>query len=73
MPSLDGYSLNQKIDRLNDDVQAQIDQLKKDFHNLYSYIKKLEEPKVEEKVKRAKSKTAKKEKAVDKKSKATAE
>ena len=43
MPSLDGYSLNEKMDRLHDDVSAQIEQLQKDFHNLYSYIKNIEE------------------------------
>ena len=42
MPSLDGYSLNQKIDKLHDEVQDQLDQLKKDFHNLYGYIQNME-------------------------------
>ena len=43
MPSLDGYSLNQKIDALHEDVQAQIDQLKKDFHNLYERLNNMKE------------------------------
>tara|TARA_Y100000310_G_scaffold7847_1_gene8523 strand:- start:5840 stop:6073 length:234 start_codon:yes stop_codon:yes gene_type:complete len=42
MSSLDGYSLNEKMDKLHDDVQCQIEQLQKDFHNLYECIKKLE-------------------------------
>lgn len=45
MPSLDGYSLNEKMDRLNDDVKAQIEQLQKDFHNLYNMIDKMKEKK----------------------------
>ena len=28
MPSLDGYSLNKKMDNLHEDVQGQIDQLR---------------------------------------------
>ena len=43
MPSLDGYSLNEKMDRLNDDVKAQIEQLQKDFHNLYNMMDKMKE------------------------------
>ena len=43
MPSLDGYSLNEKMDRLNDDVKAQIEQLQQDFHNLYSMMDKMKE------------------------------
>jgi len=38
MPSLDGYTLNQKMDRLNEDMQCQIDQLKIDFRNLYTMM-----------------------------------
>lgn len=45
MPSLDGYSLNQKMDALHEDVQAQIDQLQKDFHNLYNMMDKMKEKK----------------------------
>ena len=41
MPSLDGYSLNHKMDRLNDDMQCQIDQLKVDFRNLYTMMEDL--------------------------------
>jgi hypothetical protein len=43
MPSLDGYSLNEKMDRLHDDVKAQIEQLQRDFHNLYNIINKMKE------------------------------
>ena len=42
MPSLDGYSLNEKMDRLYEEIQAQIEQLQKDFHNLYNYMQKME-------------------------------
>ena len=45
MPSLDGYSLNEKMDRLHDDVKAQIEQLQKDFHNLYNMMDKMKEEK----------------------------
>ena len=50
MPSLDGYSLNQKMDNLHEDVQGQIDQLKIDFHNLYEEIKKIKPQKAPKKV-----------------------
>jgi hypothetical protein len=50
MPSLDGYSLNKKMDTLHEDVQGQIDQLKVDFHNLYEEIKKLKPKKTTKKV-----------------------
>ena len=43
MPSLDGYSLNQKMDRLHDDVKAQIEQLQRDFHNLYNMMDQMKE------------------------------
>ena len=51
MPSLDGYSLNEKMDKLHDDVQCQIDQLKVDFHNLYEELKKVQ-PKAKPKKKK---------------------
>jgi len=63
MPSLDGYSLNEKMDKLHDDVQCQIEQLQKDFHNLYECIKKVEDKldakstKKSSKVKKAKEKS----------------
>lgn len=43
MPSLDGYSLNEKMDRLYDEVKAEIEQLQKDFHNLYNMMDKMKE------------------------------
>ena len=49
MPSLDGYSLNKKMDNLHEDVQSQIDQLKVDFHNLYEEIKKVKPQKTPKK------------------------
>ena len=63
MPSLDGYSLNEKMDRLNDDVKAQIEQLQKDFHNLYSMINKMKEKKdvIQKANKKSSTKKAKKE------------
>ena len=45
MPSLDGYSLNEKMDRLIEDVRSQIDQLKIDFQNLYTAIERLKKEK----------------------------
>ena len=55
MPSLDGYSLNEKIDTLHEDVQGQIDQLKVDFHNLYEELKKIKPaPSSKSKVKKKK-------------------
>ena len=53
MPSLDGYSLNHKMDSLHEDVQAQIDQLKKDFHNLYERLDNMKDkPKAKAKKKK---------------------
>ena len=68
MPSLDGYSLNEKIDRLNLEVREEIVMLREDFTELYKYIKELKdkEAKVEES-KEAKQKASKKEKASAKK------
>mgnify|MGYP003118521096 CR=1 FL=1 len=45
MPSLDGYSLNEKMDRLIEDVQSQITQLKIDFQNLYTAIERIKKEK----------------------------
>ena len=60
MPSLDGYSLNEKMDRLHDDVKAQIEQLQKDFHNLYNMLDKMKEKK-HEKARKESPKETKKE------------
>jgi hypothetical protein len=55
MPSLDGYSLNHKMDSLHEDVQAQIDQLKIDFHNLYEKLNSMKDtPKPKAKAKKKK-------------------
>ena len=64
MPSLDGYSLNEKIDRMLSDVQGQIDQLKVDFHNLYQAMENIKKEKksgVQESTKKSSTKKAKKE------------
>jgi len=46
MPSLDGYSLNQKIDQTHNEVRADILQLQKDFHRLYQMLSDMKnEPK----------------------------
>ena len=63
MPSLDGYSLNEKMDRLHDDVRAQIEQLQKDFHNLYSMMEKMTKEKksgLQESTKKSNTKKRKK-------------
>ena len=65
MPSLDGYSLNKKMDRLHDDIKAQIEQLQQDFHNLYSMMEKMKKEKKsglqQESAKKSSTKKAKKE------------
>ena len=38
MPSLDGYSLNKKIDQTYEEVRTDITQLQKDFHRLYQML-----------------------------------
>ena len=55
MPSLDGYSLNQKIDQTYNEVRADITQLQKDFHKLYQKLSDRKENKGE-KVEKAKKK-----------------
>ena len=45
MPSLDGYSLNEKMDRMHNEINSQIEQLQKDFHNLYGLMEKMKEEK----------------------------
>ena len=48
MPSLDGYSLNQKIDQTYDEVRADIIQLQKDFHRLYQMLSDMKDNKGEQ-------------------------
>ena len=55
MPSLDGYSLNQKIDQTYNEVRADITQLQKDFHRLYQMLSDMKDNKGE-KVEKAKKK-----------------
>ena len=43
MPSLDGYSLNEKMDRIHNEISSQIEQLQKDFHNLYGLMERMKE------------------------------
>ena len=64
MPSLDGYSLNEKIDKLHLEVKEDIVRLREEFTELYKYMKELrdKENRVEAK-KEVKSKASKKEKA----------
>ena len=64
MPSLDGYSLNEKIDKLHLEVKEEIVRLREEFTELYKYMRELrdKELRVEAK-KEAKSKASKKEKA----------
>lgn len=42
MPSLDGYSLNQKIDKLHSEIEKEIEDMQMAFGQLYSYLQKLE-------------------------------
>ena len=68
MPSLDGYSLNEKIDKLHLEVKEELVRLREDFTELYKYMKELrdKEAKVEAN-KETKQKASKKEKASTKK------
>ena len=64
MPSLDGYSLNEKMDKLHLEVKEDIVRLREEFTELYKYMKELrdKESRVEAK-KEIKYKASKKEKA----------
>ena len=67
MPSLDGYSLNQKIDQTYDEVRADIIQLQKDFHRLYQMLADMKDkPKKEKNEESSKVSKAKKAKKVAK-------
>jgi hypothetical protein len=64
MPSLDGYSLNEKIDKLHLEVKEEIVKLREDFTELYKYMKELQQKEIKvEAKKEAKPKAGKKEKA----------
>ena len=68
MPSLDGYSLNQKIDQTYDEVRADIIQLQKDFHRLYQMLTDMKDTKgakVEKASKKPKAKKAIKEEVAE--------
>jgi hypothetical protein len=68
MPSLDGYSLNEKIDRLHLEVKEEIVRLREDFTELYKYMKESQQKEIKvEAKKEAKPKASKKEKASTKK------
>ena len=43
MASLDGWSLDQKIERVKEEVNNDIRELKMNFALLYDYIKKIEQ------------------------------
>ena len=64
MPSLDGYSLNAKMDTLHLEVKEDIVRLREEFTELYKYMKELrdKESRVEAK-KEVRPKASKKEKA----------
>ena len=63
MPSLDGYSLNEKIDKLHLEVKEEIVRLREDFTELYKYMKELRDKEIKVEVKKeAKPKASKKEK-----------
>ena len=40
MASLDGYSINKKIDDVRDDLKAELLKLRNEFTDLYAYMKK---------------------------------
>ena len=68
MPSLDGYSLNKKIDQTYDEVRADIVQLQKDFHRLYQMLTDMKDTKgvkVEKANKKPKAKKAIKEEVAE--------
>ena len=49
--ALDGWSLNEKIDKLRDDVEKDMRELKINFAMLYDYLKEQEESKASPKKK----------------------
>ena len=69
MPSLDGYSLNKKMDELHESVRADIVQLQKDFHRLYQLMADMKENKGEKDEKASKVPSTKKAKKSTKVSK----
>ena len=56
MSSLDGWSLDQKIERVKEEVNNDIRELKMNFALLYDYIKKMEVDKPEAKKRKSKAK-----------------
>jgi hypothetical protein len=73
MASLDGYSLNEKIDKHYEEVREELMKMKVMFAELYGYISKIESVKKEmsngiqgdKKKSKAKSKATKKEKVLN--------
>ena len=59
MPSLDGYSLNEEIKKLREEVFKELTQQREAFTELYKYLSQLEKEKT--KPKESKKKTIKKE------------
>ena len=43
MPSLDGYSLNEKINKVRGEVEKEINDMKMAFGQLYNMLKEMEE------------------------------
>jgi hypothetical protein len=56
MASLDGWSLDQKITRIHEEINSEIKELKMNFALLYDYIKKMETSQSPE-IKKKKDKT----------------
>jgi len=53
MPSLDGYSLNEEIKKLREDVYAELSSMRESFQELYGYIAKQESKVAKPKAKKA--------------------
>ena len=43
--SLDGWSLNNKVDKVRDELQGEIQELKMNFAALFEYLKRMEQDK----------------------------
>ena len=70
MASLDGYSLNEKIDRIQKETQEQLAEFKLMFSELYGYISSMEKAKTKKGTEKCQEKTSAKTSKV--KQKATA-
>mgnify|MGYP003131878420 CR=1 FL=1 len=59
MASLDGYSLNEKIDKVKAEIDEDLFQLQKAFANLYEYMKQIKVEISPEEIKEKKTSKAK--------------